>query len=135
MRSVELDVTDPTNVVAVTKKLIADFPALNVLVTTPESCCRRRCRCRGRQTLGVDGHNEPAGSDPYDLGGDRTLQEAAVRSSNQYVVVLGFVPLAMTAVYSATKAALHSYTLSLRFRLRGTSVQVQEIAPPWCRPT
>jgi uncharacterized oxidoreductase len=45
--------------------------------------------------------------------------------------VLAFVPIAQTALYSATKAAIHSYTLSQRFMLRDTSVRVLEIAPPW----
>ncbi|HMA49812.1 MAG TPA: SDR family NAD(P)-dependent oxidoreductase, partial [Magnetospirillaceae bacterium] len=47
--------------------------------------------------------------------------------------VLAFVPLAPTAVYSSTKAALHSYILSQRFLLRDTPVRVLEIAPPWVR--
>ena len=44
---------------------------------------------------------------------------------------LAFVPLAMTPTYCATKAAIHSYTQSLRYQLRGSSVQVLELIPPY----
>ena len=43
---------------------------------------------------------------------------------------LGFVPLTVFPVYSATKAAIHSFTMSLRFQLRNTSVKVYEVIPP-----
>jgi uncharacterized oxidoreductase len=43
---------------------------------------------------------------------------------------LGFVPIAAMPVYCATKAAVHSFTVSLRHQLRGTSVRVFEVIPP-----
>jgi len=43
---------------------------------------------------------------------------------------LGFVPIAAMPVYCATKAALHSFTVSLRHQLKNTSIQVFEIIPP-----
>ena len=44
---------------------------------------------------------------------------------------LAFVPLAFTDLYCATKSAIHSYTQSLRFQLRSTSVEVLELIPPY----
>ncbi|HUY70285.1 MAG TPA: SDR family NAD(P)-dependent oxidoreductase [Candidatus Baltobacteraceae bacterium] len=43
---------------------------------------------------------------------------------------LGFVPMAAFPVYSATKAAIHSFTTSLRFQLRESQVKVFELIPP-----
>ena len=43
---------------------------------------------------------------------------------------LAFVPIAMMPIYCATKAALHSFTISLRHQLRDTSIRVFEAAPP-----
>jgi uncharacterized oxidoreductase len=44
---------------------------------------------------------------------------------------LAFVPMARFPVYCATKAFVHSFTISLRHQLRNTGVRVIEVAPPW----
>ena len=43
---------------------------------------------------------------------------------------LAFMPLPLSPVYSATKAALHAFTQALRIQLEGTNVRVIELAPP-----
>jgi uncharacterized oxidoreductase len=43
---------------------------------------------------------------------------------------LAFVPLPSAPIYCATKAAIHSYTQSLRVQLQNTNVKVFELAPP-----
>ncbi len=44
---------------------------------------------------------------------------------------LAFLPLALTPTYCATKAAIHSWTLSLRYQLRSTGIEVLELIPPY----
>lgn len=43
---------------------------------------------------------------------------------------LAFTPLSFVPIYCATKAALHSFTISLRHQLSDTSIKVFEVAPP-----
>lgn len=44
---------------------------------------------------------------------------------------LAFLPMATAPTYCATKAAIHSYTQSLRHQLRNTNVRVIELIPPY----
>jgi len=43
---------------------------------------------------------------------------------------LAFAPIAFMPIYCATKAAIHSFTMSLRYQLRATSIKVFELIPP-----
>jgi uncharacterized oxidoreductase len=132
MRWVELNIEDPASVSAVSKKLIADNPTLNVPINNAGimniddvSAVVDDKLLVSTLTTNVMGPIRMTGALIEHL--KRQADAAVINNSS----VLGFVPLAMTAVYSATKAALHSYTLSLRYKLKGTPVKVLEIAPPW----
>ena len=129
---VELDIADPADIERVAARLIRDYPALNVLINN--AGIMPFDDAGGR----IDDAVSRAILDTNLLGPIR-LTSALVehlKAQPQATIihntsVLAYVPLAATAVYSASKAALHSYALSQRFQLRNSSVRVQEIAPPW----
>ena len=134
MAAVELDITDPASIERVSAKLIADFPDLNVLFNNAGVMLPDQAGGKVDETVMVS-HITTNLMGPIRMTSAlidhlKTKKDAAVAYTSS---VLAFVPLAPTAVYSATKAAVHSYVLSQRFMLRDTTVRVLEIAPPWVR--
>jgi uncharacterized oxidoreductase len=132
MQCVELDVGDPASIAAVARQLAASHPELNVLINNAGIM-------RIDDASGAVDDELLVSTVTTNLLGPIRVTSALVehlkRQPSATVINvssgLAFVPLAATAVYSATKAALHSYTMSLRYKLRGTSVRVLEVAPPW----
>ncbi|WP_348623197.1 SDR family NAD(P)-dependent oxidoreductase [Paenibacillus peoriae] len=132
MSAVELNVQDPASIKAVAKQLIEEYPDVNVLVNNAGII-------QSDDAAGVIDEDVLISTVTTNLLGPIRLTSAFIehlKSKEEAVVInttsiLGFVPLATTAVYSATKAALHTYTLSQRYMLKDTSVKVIEIVPPW----
>jgi uncharacterized oxidoreductase len=134
MKSIELNVEDPASIAAVAKKLVAENPRLNVLINNAGIMAPDKVENE------VDDKVITSIVTTNLLGPIRmtsALIEHLKKQPHAAVVTvssgLAFVPLAVTATYSATKAAIHSYSMSLRHRLKGTSVKVIEIAPPWVK--
>jgi len=129
--TIPLDVADPDSIAAVAKQLTTDHPDLNVVITMagimqPENL---------RDAAHLDVSEATITTNL--LGTIRVIsaflphlaskEEAAVLTVSSG---LAFVPLVITPTYNATKAAIHSYTQSLRMQLVDTSIQVIELIPP-----
>lgn len=132
MGSIVLDITDPASIQAAADTLIRDYPALNVLINNagimPFDDASTVIDDKVAQDILTTNLLGPIRMTSALVEHLKRQPYAAIVNNTS---ILAYVPLAGNAVYSASKAALHSYTLSQRFQLRDTSVQVQEIAPPW----
>ena len=132
IEAIELDIADPASIDAAAARLIAGHPDLNVLINNAG------IMPFDDAAAAIDDEQARAIIATNLLGPIRMTsaliehlkaQPSATIIHNSSVVA--YTPMAQFAVYSASKAALHSYALSQRFMLRDTSVRVQEIVPPW----
>ena len=127
-----LDVDSGDDITAFATRVSKKYPALNVLVNNAGIM-------RPEDVTAADHTTDTAEAIvTTNLLGPIRLIAALLphlRKQQQATIInvtsgLAFVPLAFTPTYSATKAALHSYTQSLRHQLRKTAIEVLELAPP-----
>ncbi|HEV3244079.1 MAG TPA: SDR family oxidoreductase [Chthoniobacterales bacterium] len=138
MKSVTLDVSDPKSIQSFAEKVTTkDYPSLNVLINMagmmqPENLLEEPFDLSTAEKTITTNLLGPVRLTAALLPSLRTQPRATIMNVSSG---LAFVPLAMTPTYCATKAAIHSYTQSLRYQLKSTKVEVVELIPPYVQTT
>jgi len=131
MSAIELNMDDAADIVRVSAQLTQSFPALNAVIHNAGIMRPEDVKKGEVETAEAIITTNLLG--PIRL--TAALMPHLLRQSSGTIFTvssgLAFVPLAFTPTYNATKAALHSYTMSLRYQLRDTGIRVREIIPPW----
>lgn len=133
IHTMTVDAASATDIARFAAEVTAAFPALNVLVNNAGVMMHEDVTA-ARDLSAAEAMVETNLLGPIRLI-DALVGHLSAQPDAAIVNVtsgLAFVPLPATATYSATKAALHSYTVSLRSRLAG-KVEVIEVAPPGVR--
>ena len=128
-----LDVTDPQDIARFAAKIASEHPALNALVNNAGIMQHEDWRAVDVDTSIAEATIATNLLAPIRL--TAALLPLLRRQTKSTVLNvssgLAFLPLAFTPTYSATKAAIHSFSESLRYQLKGTGVDVIEIVPPY----
>jgi uncharacterized oxidoreductase len=133
MKFLTLDIENASAIRAFAVRLASEFPALNVLINNagimrPEDLLAQQDDLADSEAIVTTNLLGPIRLTAALLPLLRKQPHATIINVSSG---LAFVPLAMTPTYSATKAAIHSYTCSLRYQLKDTTTEVLEIIPPY----
>ena len=131
LHTIQSDVADPAQIAALAARMKAEFPKLDVLMNNAGIFLNKNLRAPTADLAGLMLEMN------INVGGVIGMTSAfiGILTANKGTVInvssgLAFVPLPSAPIYCATKAAIHSYTQSLRFQLEDTGVEVIELMPP-----
>jgi uncharacterized oxidoreductase len=126
------DVSDPKAIPVLFEKVSQQFPDLNILINNAGIMRTINIHSQDGSLEDITREIEINLSGPVRMV-KQFLPHLSQKQAAAIMNVtsgLAFVPLPMSPVYCATKAGLHSYTLSLRVQLKNTKIKVFELAPP-----
>ena len=131
---IQSDAADPVAVQALAAEVAERFPAMNVLVNNAGVMIPRNHTGPANDLVALTAELD------VNLAGPIRMVSVLIDrlKANQGTIInvssgLAFVPLQLSPIYCATKAALHSYTISLRQQLKDEGVEVIELMPPAVR--
>jgi uncharacterized oxidoreductase len=134
LHTIQSDSADPAQIAALAAQVKRDFPSLDVLMNNAGVGVAKSLKAAANDLAGLMTEME------INVGGVIRTTSALIDilTANHGTVInvsslLAFVPVPAMPIYSASKAAVHSYTQSLRFQLEDSGVEVIELMPPAVR--
>ncbi len=133
MKSLPVDMQSAAAIREFAAKAVAEFPSLNILINNAGVMRAEKLLAQQPDLADAEAIITTNLLGPIRLTAALLphLQKQPHAAIVNVSSGLAFLPLALTPTYCATKAALHSYTLSLRYQLRSTGIEVLELIPPY----
>ena len=133
MRSAQLDIESAESIRAFAATMAKEYPALNVVIHNagimrPENLLEQAEDLKDAEAIITTNLLGPIRLTAALLPQLKKQPAATIMTVSSG---LAYLPMALTPTYCATKAAIHSYSMTLRYQLRGTKVEVLELVPPY----
>jgi uncharacterized oxidoreductase len=133
MKSVTLDIESAEAIRAFGTKIAKEYPALNVVIHNagimrPENLLEQPEDLEDAEATITTNLLGPIRLTAALLPQLKKQPAATIMTVSSG---LAYMPMALTPTYCATKAAIHSYSLTLRYQLRRTNIEVLELVPPY----